>query len=191
MHRSVWGVGDNIAAHFDLALQGLSALDHFVRHSICSVSNAAAQNGFGDLRGMTLTEWEIQRRGQVEYEERAAVMKLYAAFEGLLRRDAAWRGLESAAHLHNQFNRTAQKVINGKFVRLSEWLNCWQAMQLPPVQVAVLNQLEITFRNDRNPLMHTDRAIFPPFVRVHQQMIQACLCLFTIVNNDFGACDAP
>lgn len=192
---AIWGPGDGIAARFDLALQGLSTLDYFVRHSINGVSDAVLPNRLSGLRGMPLTDWELQRRGQEEYEERAAVMQMYAAFEGALRRDAEWRGFEPVAHFHEQFKATAQRVRDQKFVRLSQWLNCWRAAiataaVTPSVQIAALNLLQTSFSNERNPLMHTDRAPFPPLGRVQQQLTTAYASLRELAN-DFGACDAP
>ncbi|WP_022654496.1 hypothetical protein [Aquaspirillum serpens] len=183
---SAWNSGADIAARFELALHGLSALDLLVRQSIHSVSHTTLQNPLHGLHGMSSLEWEVERRSQEEYEERAAVMQLYAAFEGLLRRDAEWRGLQPTACFHQQFSSMAQKVRKGKFVRLSEWLNCWQATRA--VQVAVLNQLETTFRQDRNPLMHTNQVIVPPLLRVRQQLINAYSNL-SQVADDFGTCD--
>ena len=122
-----WGPGRGIVANFDLALNGLSALDYFVRQSI---------SGIGD-----------------------AVL---------------------------------QKRI---FVRLSQWLACWRAAVeinagVASAHIATLSQLEASFSDDRNPLMHTERAPAPPLVRVQQQLVAAYLSLRALAD-DFGVCDAP
>lgn len=194
MLGAIWELGDGIAARFDLALQGLAALDYFVRQSISGVSDAVLPNRLGGLRGMPLTDWDMQRRSQEEYEERAAVMQMYAAFEGALRRDAEWRGFEPAACFHAQFRATAQRVRDQKFVRLSQWLDCWRAAIATAAvtssgQIAALNLLQTSFSDERNPLMHTDRAPFPPLGRVQQQLKTAYVSLREL-TNDFGACDA-
>lgn len=195
MVASVWEPGDAIAARFDLSLNGLSALDHLVRQSISDINDAVLPSHIGGLRGMRPADWEAQRRNQEEYEERAAVMQLYAVFEGMLRRDAEWRGLEPTAHFHEQFSALALKISQQKFVRLWEWLACWRAVTetmagSSSAHIATLSQLKTSFADDRNPLMHTDRALVPPLARVQQQLAAAysSLCELAV---DFGVCDAP
>jgi hypothetical protein len=180
-----------------LALDGLAALDHLARESVVNglINDHALRNRIGLIRGMRPLDWEQQRRNQEEYEERAAVMQLYAAFESLLRRDAQWRGVWTIAHFHSMFNANAIRAQKGSFVRLSEWLGCWRAAvkTLDPHLAKtrynpILHQLKATFRQDRNPLMHNDRAINPPLVRVTQQLTAAYSVLHEL-TDDFGACD--
>lgn len=193
MDSDGWNAGDEIVARFMLALDGLTALDHLARHPPAHLDEADLRARIAMIRGLRPLDWDRQRRDQEEHEERAAVMQLYTAFEGLLRRDALWRGFEPAARFHHAFSANAIKARDGAFVRFPEWLVCWRtalkAVQAPQPQFArTLSQLKTIFVHERNSLMHTDRTPCPPLMRVRQQLGTA-YCTLRRFADDFGVCD--
>ena len=192
-----WPTATPILEHRLLAMDGVRALDHLAQVHYQPNLNHPWVSRLPEIRGLKPADWAQQQRAFAENEERAAVMRLYAAFEGLVRRDGIWRGTQPTAAFHSNFAGRAyqhkQSLQTGKnFVRIGDWLECWKSSWkvTPDAGDATTPQsLMDAFSSERNPMMHNDRAITPPITRVQQQLDRAYLN-FRKLAFDFGDCDS-
>lgn len=194
---SSWPTADHVIAHRFIAVDGIQALDHLAQVHYQPNLDHPWCHRLPEIRGMKPADWAYRQRVFEENEERAAVMRLYAGFEGLVRRDGLWRGTQPTAAFHTHFMVIARKHLQslrtGKgFVSIGKWLGCWgESWKTSPGQgdATTPQSLGQVFTLERNPLMHNDHAIAPPLSRVQQQLDQA-YASFRAHANDFGDCDA-
>lgn len=190
----VWKAADLIVKHFSLAMDGLATLDFLARQP---AHNPVAWDGrIREIRLMTHQEWDDCKRLFAENEERAAVMRLFVCFEGLLRRDGAWRGSVPAAMYHANFVQTATKALSalqhGKgFVTVHHWLNCWSAVDKSIAEHPLTKTMRVlsnVFSSARNPLMHDDRSPSPPLIRIKTQLETAARAIRSVAHDFPGPC---
>lgn len=193
---TAWPTATPILEHRLIATDGVHSLDHLAQVHYQPSLNHPWVARLPEIRGLKPADWAQQLRAFEENEERAAVMRLYAAFEGLVRRDGIWRGTQPTAAFHSEFvgraSQHKQSLQTGKgFVSIRDWLDCWTRSwaKNPGVGDATTPQFVMqAFSSERNPMMHNDHAIAPPISRVHQQLDQAFVNFRTLAL-DFGDCD--
>ncbi len=186
-----WAAGEAIVEHFSFAMDNLAALDFMVRFNFAANENVG--NRLREIRLLTPAQWAEQQQTYEDNEERAAVMRLFAAFEGLIRRDGLWRGSTPNALHHVHFRRLTSTVAHGtrfrvRHVPFNRWLKCWtivarlQNCLKLDANISMLNSIYTT---DRNPLMHCDRNQCPPLARINSQI---CSTIQSILNctSDFS-----
>ncbi len=81
-----WPTATPILEHRLIAMDGVRALDHLAQVHYQPNLNHPWVSRLPEIRGLKPADWAQQQRAFEENEERAAVMRLYAAFEGLVRR---------------------------------------------------------------------------------------------------------
>ena len=158
--------GKEIIEHFALALDAFDSLRWAAQNQPSPNSTASWAERMAEIRLLFPDEWSDLRRAYEEDQERMGVMRLYAAFEGLLKRDGHWRATTPTANFHQKFSSLP---LQRTFIGVRAYLNCWRGIwptdtHHPHVgQIDVLNDL---FTHERNPLMHDDQSLVPPLRRV-------------------------
>jgi hypothetical protein len=130
-------------------------------------------------------DWDAAAEVLKEASERQAIMHLFACFERIIRVDGQLRG-EQQPHLHHAFFAKDASAATS-FVRFDQWLQCWvnaasAAKQRPSLNA--LRQLKQQFKEERNPLMHNDQAILPPFSLVARKL-RSSLATVQHLASDF------
>ncbi len=177
--------GCEIIEHFVLTLDALNALRWAAQNQPSSNITASLAERIAEIRLLFPDEWSELRGAYEENQERMGVTRLYAAFEGLLKRDGHWRATTPTANFHQKFSSLP---LQKTFIGVRDYLNCWRGIwptdaHHPHVgQIDVLNDL---FTHERNPLMHDDQSLVPPLRRVQSQLDQAVQA-FRALAPDFA-----
>lgn len=116
-------------------------------------------------------DWDDAAEALKEASERQAIMHLFACFERIICVDGRLRGEQQSRQHHTFFAKAASAATS--FLRFDQWLQCWintasAAKQRPSLKA--LRQLKQQFKEERNPLMHNDQAILPPFSLVARKL---------------------
>lgn len=100
-------------------------------------------------------------------------MQLFACFERIIRVDGQLRGERTDHQHHLKFVKAAS--LAPSFVRFEQWLQCWVNVAVSIKQqtpAKAMREIKQQFRDQRNPLMHNDRAVIAPFPLVARKLHQ-------------------
>jgi len=170
-----WQVPFQIEEHYFFAVSSVKNLKNINNENVMTAVSYDNDLLFlyDKVRFMTFPEMDVFIRKFESDEERGCIMRLFAAFEGLIKYDGLWRGVDVLANFHGEFNKTASK--NG-FITIKDWLNCWERVANFLHQNELKNiilKLKDIYTNERNPLMHSNRAICPPLKRIKDELTEA------------------
>jgi hypothetical protein len=136
--------------------------------------NPAARTRFGKVKDipreakmllhLSGKEWDDAVEALKEVSERQAIMHLFTCFERIIRVDGQIRGEQPTSHHHAFFVKASS--LAPSFVRFDQWLQCWNKVAGAAKHRSAgkeMRLLKLQFTDERNPLMHSDQAIIPPF----------------------------
>jgi hypothetical protein len=138
-----------------------------------------------EIRAFTFQEWLAWRAERVEHQEMFATIALFASFEGMLKRDFAWRATESQALHHYSFLQYLPRKADG-FVPLARILACWKsiAVSLKNTQFEqVIENLERAYQDERNALAHGNNITVTPFPKIYADLVAAKLAFHSAVPD--------
>jgi hypothetical protein len=130
-------------------------------------------------------DWDNAAEALKEASERQAVMHLFACYERIIRVDGQLRGEQDARQHHARFVKAA--AATPSFLGFDQWLQCWVNAAVAAKQrssAKALRQLKQQFKDERNPMMHNDQAVLPPFTLVARKLL-ASLAVVQGLASDF------
>lgn len=163
------------------ALQSLASAEVAIPHAL----DQELASQINEIRAFTLQEWLAWRAERVEHQELFATIALFASFEGMVRRDFAWRATDSQALHHYAFAQYLPRKQN-VFVRLARILACWKsiAVNLKDTQFEqVIEKLERGYQDERNALAHGNNITVTPFPKLHADLVAAKLAFHSAVSD--------
>ncbi len=173
-----WQVPSQIQEHYFFAVSSVKIIKNI---NYENVMTAVSDDNdllflYDKARFMTFAEMDDFIRKFESDEERGCIMRLFAAFEGLINYDGLWRGRDNSAKFHSQFKKTAQTAHKG-FIKIKDWLNCWDkaanSLNHNNKLKNTISDLKEIYFTERNSLMHNDRTICPPLERIKDKFTDA------------------
>lgn len=165
-----WPAAIEIKAHYN---QSINSLEILTQQATCLTAKQLADlpldkgsfEVIASIRSTPLAEWLDCLNLFRNRAETQAVMQLFAAFEGLLSRDAKARAGDADFEFHDLFAKAALPKQGTRrkanpFSSMSSCLEPWDAaantIRIADFHLA-LKVLRKLFVDDRNSIMHTDR----------------------------------
>ena len=164
------------------AMQALASVQVAIPHA--RDQELAAQ--IDEIRAFTFQEWLAWRAERVEHQELFATIALFASFEGMVKRDFAWRSREAQALHHDSFFQCLPRKPDG-FVPMARILGCWKAVARDlkdNVFEQVIEKLEQSYQDERNALAHGNNITVTPFPKLYDDVVAAKLA-FHAAAPDF------
>lgn len=170
MINLLWPAAIEIKAHYN---QSINSLNILTQQATCLTTKQLADlpldkgsfEVIASIRSTPLAEWRDCLNLFRNRAETQAVMRLFAAFEGLLNRDAKARAGDAYFEFHDLFAKASLRPQSkhrkfGPFSSMSSCLEPWDAAA-NTIRIAnfhrALDVLRKLFCDDRNSIMHTDR----------------------------------
>jgi len=130
-------------------------------------------------------EWDDAVEALKEVSERQTIMHLFTCFERIIRVDGQIRGEQPTSHHHAFFVKASS--LAPSFVRFDQLLQCWIKVAGAAKHRSAgkeMRLLKLQFTDERNPLMHSDQAIIPPFSLVARKL-RSSLATVQHLASDF------
>lgn len=190
MINLLWPAAIEIKAHYN---QSINSLDILTQQATCLTTKQLADlpldkgsfEVIASIRSTPLAEWLDSFNLFRNRAETQAVMQLFAAFEGLLSRDAKARAGDAYFEFHDLFAKASPRPQSkhrksGPFSSMSSCLEPWDAAA-NTIRIAnfhrALDVLRKLFCDDRNFIMHTDRGNHSGLVVILEKLESSLLVL--------------
>ena len=185
-----WPAAIEIKAHYNQSINSLDILTQQATFlSAKQITDLPLDKSsfelIASIRSTPLAEWLDSFNLFRNRAETQAVMQLFAAFEGLLNRDAKARAGDAYFEFHDLFAKASLRQ-QGKhrksdpFSSMSSCLEPWDAAS-NTIRIAnfhrALDVLRKLFCDDRNSIMHTDRGNHSGLVVILEKLESSLLVL--------------